>query len=328
MEDTLVSVEGLTKYFPVKGGILQRVKEYIKAVDRVSYRVLPHETFGIVGESGCGKTTLARTMLRLIEATEGAVYFQGENIMDLQGERLKEFRRDAQIVFQNPFSALHPRKMIRDIVSEPLKTHYKMDGDEIVDKLSEILAEVGLTREHMYRYPHEFSGGQRQRIGVARAMILRPKLIVLDEPTAALDVSVQAKILNLFKELQKDYALTYILISHDFSIIDYLCDRIAVMYLGRIVEVAPKREIFHNPLHPYTKALISAIPVPDVKRKSEPIILKGEVPSPINPPSGCHFRTRCPLRTTECAEKEPSLEKVDEGHYVACPLYDRPWREE
>ncbi len=327
VEDPLVSVRGLTKYFPVRGGILLRVKAHIKAVDRVSFGVQPHETFGIVGESGCGKTTLARTMLRLIEPTAGEVSFEGEEVMAFRGERMKGFRKDAQIVFQNPFSALHPRKMVKDIVGEPLKVHYEMESDEVVDRVSETLADVGLTKEHMYRYPHEFSGGQRQRIVVARALILRPKLIVLDEPTAALDVSVQAKILNLLKALQKEYALTYVLISHNFSIIDYLCDRIAVMYLGRIVEVAPKKELFSNPLHPYTRALISAIPVPDLRKKSEPIILKGEVPSPMNPPSGCHFRTRCPLRAPECAEEEPQLGEVAEGHLVACPLYEKPWME-
>lgn len=316
-------MKGLVKYFPVRSGLLLRVGAYVKAVDDVTFDVRPHETFGVVGESGCGKTTLARTMLRLIEPTRGEIGFDGEDITRIQGERLKEFRRDAQIVFQNPFTALHPRKMIKDIVGEPLRVHYSMGSGEVTERVAETLGDVGLSEEHLYRYPHEFSGGQRQRIVVARAIILRPKLIVLDEPTAALDVSVQAKILNLLSELQDEYKLTYILISHNLSIIDYMCDSIAVMYLGKLVEEAPKRELYNNPRHPYTRALISAIPIPDLKVEFTPIILKGEVPSPMNPPSGCHFRTRCPYKRDECETTEPVLESVDGGHRVACHF----WRE-
>ncbi len=318
MNDTLLSVNNLVKHFPVRAGLLLRTTGYIKAVDDVSFGISSNETFGVVGESGCGKTTLARSILRLIEPTGGEVLFEGENVLDLEGDELKGFRREAQIVFQNPFSALHPRKMIKDIVGEPLKVNSNLSDEEIMGEVLQSLLDVGLTEEHMYRYPHEFSGGQRQRVVVARALIMRPKLVLLDEPTAALDVSVQAKILNLLKRLQKEYSLTYMLISHDFSIIDYLCDRIGVMYLGKLIEVASKEELLKSPQHPYTKALISAIPVPDVKRKSKPIILEGEVPSPLNPPSGCRFRTRCPEASERCAAETPPMMEISPGHYVAC----------
>ena len=318
MSSPLLSVNNLVKHFPVKGGLLLRTRGYIKAVDDVSFNINSNETFGVVGESGCGKTTLARSILRLIEPTDGEVLFEGENVLDLEGDELKGFRREAQIVFQNPFSALHPRKMIKDIIGEPLKVNSDLSDEEIMGEVLQSLLDVGLTEEHMYRYPHEFSGGQRQRVVIARSLIMRPKLVLLDEPTAALDVSVQAKILNLLKRLQKEYSLTYMLISHDFSIIDYLCDRIGVMYLGKLIEVAPKEELLLSPQHPYTKALISAIPVPDVKRKSTPIILEGEVPSPLNPPSGCRFRTRCPRATERCGAETPPMIEVSPGHYVAC----------
>ncbi|MEM2997291.1 MAG: ABC transporter ATP-binding protein [Candidatus Bathyarchaeia archaeon] len=297
------------------------MRGYVKAVDDVSFRVNPQETYGIVGESGSGKTTLARSVLRLIEPTRGKIFFEGSDVTKIQGEALKEFRRNAQIIFQNPYSALHPRMMIRDIVGEPLKVHYKMKNEELIDKVVETLRHVGLDEEHMYRYPHEFSGGQRQRIVIARAIILRPKLLILDEPTSALDVSVQAKILNLLRDLQREFKLTYILISHHFAIIDYMCDRIAVMYLGKIIEEAPKKELFENPLHPYTKALISAIPVPDPKKKTNPILLEGEIPSPVNPPLGCRFITRCIFRKAECGKASPVLEEVEKGHFVACPFW-------
>jgi oligopeptide/dipeptide ABC transporter ATP-binding protein len=321
VELPLLSVENLVKYFPIRGGLLLRVKGHVKAVDDVSFKVLPQETYGIVGESGSGKTTLARTILRLIEPTRGRIFFEGNDITKIQGELLKEFRRNAQIIFQNPYSALHPRMMIKDVVGEPLKIHFKMKNEEIIDEVMKTLHHVGLDEEHMYRYPHEFSGGQRQRIVIARAIILKPKLLVLDEPTSALDVSVQAKILNLLRDLQREFKLTYILISHHFAIIDYMCDRIAVMYLGKILEEAPKKEIFDNPLHPYTKALISAIPIPDPKNKINPIILKGEIPSPINPPLGCRFISRCPSKRAECEKIIPKLEEVEKGHFVACPFW-------
>ncbi len=323
-EDILV-VKDLKKYYPIRGGLLLRIVGYVKAVDGVSFNVKYRETFGIVGESGCGKTTLARTILRLIEPTGGEIYFEGENILSYKGEKLKDFRRKAQIVFQNPYMALHPRKIVRDIVSEPLKIHTDLSKEDIYDRVLEMLEKVGLSEEHMFRYPHEFSGGQRQRIVIARALILNPKLLVLDEPTAALDVSVQAKILNLLKSLQKEFKTTYLLISHNLSIIDYMCDRIAVMYLGKFFEIASKRDLFKRQLHPYTKALISAIPLPepDSGRRERRIILRGEVPSPINPPSGCYFSTRCPYAQPLCREEEPRLEEVDEGHFVACHY----WRE-
>lgn len=323
MQESLLSTENLRKYFPVRGGLLLRIKGNVKAVEQVSFKVFSHETYGIVGESGCGKTTLARLILRLIEPTSGKIFFEGEDITILQGKKLKSFGRSAQIVFQNPFSALHPRMMIKDIVGEPLKVHFAQTNEEVFNTVEENLKAVGLSEEHLYRYPHEFSGGQRQRIVIARAIVLRPKLVILDEPTASLDVSVQAKILNLLMELQREHELTYVLISHNLSLIDYMCDRIMVMYLGRIVEEASKKELFDNPLHPYTQALISAIPVPDLERKAEPIILKGEVPSPMSPPSGCYFRTRCPYVRPECGEKETLLEEVSEGHRVAC----HSWRE-
>lgn len=323
-EDILV-VKDLKKYYPIRGGILLRIRGYVKAVDGVSFNVKYRETFGIVGESGCGKTTLARTILRLIEPTSGEIYFEGENILSYKGKKLKDFRKEAQIIFQNPYMALHPRKIIRDIISEPLKIHTNLSKKDIYDRVLEMLEKVGLSDEHMFRYPHEFSGGQRQRIVIARALILNPKLLILDEPTAALDVSVQAKILNLLKSLQKEFKTTYLLISHNLSIIDYMCDRIAVMYLGKFFEIASKRDLFKRQLHPYTKALISAIPLPepDSGRRKKRIILRGEVPSPINPPSGCYFRTRCPYAQPLCREKEPKLEEVDEGHFVACHY----WRE-
>jgi oligopeptide/dipeptide ABC transporter ATP-binding protein len=321
VELPLLSVENLVKYFPIRGGLLLRVKGHVKAVDDVSFEVLPQETYGIVGESGSGKTTLARTILRLIEPTRGRIFFEGNDITKIQGELLKEFRRNAQIIFQNPYSALHPRMMIKDIVGEPLKIHFKMENEKIIDEVMKTLHHVGLDEEYMYRYPHEFSGGQRQRIVIARAIILKPKLLVLDEPTSALDVSVQAKILNLLRDLQREFKLTYILISHHFAIIDYMCDRIAVMYLGKILEEAPKKEIFDNPLHPYTRTLISAIPVPHPKNKINPIILKGEIPSPINPPLGCRFISRCPFKRAECEKITPTLEEVEKGHFVACPFW-------
>jgi oligopeptide/dipeptide ABC transporter ATP-binding protein len=323
MSNPLFSVNELVKHFPVKGGLLLRTTGYIKAVDGVSFDINSNETFGIVGESGCGKTTLARSVLRLIEPSGGDVFFKGENVIDLKGNELKGFRREAQIVFQNPFSALHPRKMIKDIVGEPLRINSNLGEEEIIDKVIESLLDVGLTEEHIYRYPHEFSGGQRQRVVIARSLIMRPKLVVLDEPTASLDVSVQAKILNLLKRLQKEYNLTYLLISHNFSIIDYLCDRIGVMYLGKLIEVSSKGQLFDNPQHPYTQALISAIPLPDAKRKSEPIILRGEVPSPLNPPSGCRFHTRCQYTKESCSVEEPQLVDIGDGRLVACHRQSR-----
>jgi oligopeptide/dipeptide ABC transporter ATP-binding protein len=322
VEPPLLLVDHLVKYFPIRGGLLLRVKGYVKAVDDVSFKVYPQETYGIVGESGSGKTTVARTILRLIEPTKGRIFFEGNDITKIQGEQLRKFRRNAQIIFQNPYSALHPRMMIKDIVGEPLKIHFKMRNEEVIDEVVKTLHDVGLGEEHMYRYPHELSGGQRQRVVIARAIILKPKLLVLDEPTSALDVSVQAKILNLLKDLQKKFKLTYILISHHFAVVDYMCDRIAVMYLGKIVEEAPKNELFENPLHPYTKALISAIPIPDPKRKVNPILLKGEIPSPVNPPPGCRFASRCPFKRTECEKITPTLEEVKKDHFVACPFWE------
>jgi len=321
MGGQLIEVKGLKKYFPIKGGVFQRVTGFVRAVDGVSFNIKQGDIFGLVGESGCGKTTLGRTCLRLVEPTSGEINFEGFDLLNLNLNEMQKVRRDMQMVFQDPFSSLHPRKMVKDIVGEGLVIHGLAKGPELQEKVLQTLEKVGLKKEHLYRYPHEFSGGQRQRIGIARALILNPKLIVLDEPTSALDVSVQAKILNLLLKLQKDLSLTYLFISHNLSVIEYMSDRIAVMYVGKIVEMGTKVELFEEPLHPYTKALFSAIPIPDPDFKHEKIILKGDVPSPLNPPSGCRFHPRCPYSRPSCEENEPELINVGNGHLVACPFW-------
>ena len=319
--EPLIEVKELKKYFPVRGGLFQRVTGFVRAVDGVAFDIKRGEIFGLVGESGCGKTTLGRACLRLIEPTSGEVSFDGIGLLKLKLNEMQKMRRDMQMVFQDPFSSLHPRKMVKDIVGEGLVIHGLAKGPELQERVLSSLKRVGLKREHLYRYPHEFSGGQRQRIGIARALVLNPKLVILDEPTSALDVSVQAKILNLLLELQKEFGLTYLFISHNLSVIEYMSDRIAVMYVGKIVEMGTKVEIFENPLHPYTKALFSAIPIPDPDFKHEKIILKGDVPSPLNPPSGCRFHPRCPYKKPSCKENEPELIDMGNGHFVACPFY-------
>ncbi len=316
--DTIILAKDLKKYFPVRGGVFSRVVDYVHAVDGVSIDIKKGETFGLVGESGCGKTTFGRTLMRLIEPDGGRIVFNGEDITKIKGKDLAEIRREMQIVFQDPFSSLNPRMTIKKIVGEPLLLN-GIKGKDLRERVIDLLALVGLNEEHMNRYPHEFSGGQRQRLCIARAIATNPKFIVLDEPTSALDVSVQAQILNLLIDLQNRLGMGYLMISHDLSVVRHISQRVAVMYLGKIVEKGKTEEIFENPLHPYTKALLSAVPVPDPDRKRNRILLTGDVPSPVNPPSGCRFHPRCPYVKEICKEKEPEL-KGDERS-VACWLY-------
>lgn len=320
----LVEVRGLTKYFAQRGGLFGlRAQPAVRAVDGVSLAVRRQETLGVVGESGCGKTTLGRCMLRLIEPTGGKILFEGVNILALDPAEMRRRWRDMQMVFQNPFSSLDPRLSVLSLVSEPLRTHTDLRGEELAARVVELLEQVGLEKGHLYRYPHEFSGGQCQRIALARALALNPKLLVLDEPTSALDVSVQAQILNLLQELQREFSLTYLFISHDLSVVQHISDRIAVMYLGQVVELSTSEAIFGKALHPYTEALLSSTPVPDPDTKRKRIILEGGVPSPINPPPGCRFHPRCPKVMPLCSQAEPELIDVGNGHLVACHLVSK-----
>ncbi|RME47443.1 MAG: dipeptide ABC transporter ATP-binding protein [Chloroflexi bacterium] len=319
----LIEVKNLVKYFPVRGGFLQRVQAWVKAVDDVSFTIRRGETFGLVGESGCGKTTIGRTILRLIPATAGKVFFDGKDVFAASERELKELRRDMQIIFQDPFSSLDPRMPIGDTIAEGLLVHGIGDRTERRRIVQDSLMKVGLHPEHARRFPHEFSGGQRQRIGIARALALKPKFIVCDEPVSALDVSIQSQVLNLLRDLQRDMGLTYLFIAHNLSVVEHISDRVGVMYLGKMVEVTDRETLYSNPLHPYTKALMSAIPIPDPNLKRERIILKGDVPSPLNPPAGCRFHPRCPVAIDVCSKIEPKL--VDVGtdgteHLVACHL--------
>jgi peptide/nickel transport system ATP-binding protein/oligopeptide transport system ATP-binding protein len=314
----LVQVKNLVKYFPVRGGVLQRVVAWVKAVDDVSFTIRQGETVGLVGESGCGKTTVGRTMLRLIEPTSGSVIFDGVEVFKLRGRELKEMRRNMQIIFQDPYASLDPRMPIGESIAEGLKIHNIGTPRQRYEIVIEMLRKVGLEDYHARRYPHEFSGGQRQRIGIARALALRPKFIVADEPVSALDVSIQSQVLNILKDLQKEFGLTYLFIAHNLSVVEHISDRVAVMYLGKIVEMAEREELFRNPLHPYTQALMSAIPIPDPSLKRERIILQGDVPSPLNPPSGCRFHPRCPVAFEHCAFQEPPFKEVSPDHWVAC----------
>lgn len=311
--DELVRVRGLVKHFPVEGS-----DDVVRAVDGVTFEIIGGETLGLVGESGCGKSTVGRCILRLIEPTAGEINFDGRDVRALNKSELRELRREMQIIFQDPYASLNPRMRVRDIVGEPLVIHGPKDKEEKRARVAELLRKVGLDPDYMNRYPHEFSGGQRQRIGIARALALNPKLIVADEPVSALDVSVQAQVVNLLQDLQAEFGLTYLFISHGLAVVEHISTRVAVMYLGRIVEVASAEELYAHPLHPYTQALLSAIPIPDPKRKRDRIILTGDVPTPINPPSGCRFRTRCPSAIAECAQIDPDLREVAPGHTVAC----------
>lgn len=309
----LVDVRGLVKHFPVEGS-----DDVVRAVDGVSFAIMRGETLGLVGESGCGKSTVGRCLLRLIEPTAGKVTFDGRDVFSLGKSDLRQLRREMQIVFQDPYASLNPRMKVGDIVGEPLVIHKIGTKSERRDRVAELLRRVGLDPDYRNRYPHEFSGGQRQRIGVARTLALNPKLIVADEPVSALDVSVQAQVVNLLQDLQKEFGLTYLFISHGLAVVEHISTRVAVMYLGRIVEIASAAELYLRPLHPYTQALLSAIPIPDPKRGRERIVLQGDVPTPINPPSGCRFRTRCPIAIDECARIDPELREVSPGHAVAC----------
>lgn len=317
----LLEVKGLKKYFPIRAGIFGKPQGYVKAVDNVSFSVQEGETLGIVGESGCGKSTTGRTILRLTEPTGGEVVFQGQNLSALKVDAIRKIRRDMQIVFQDPYASLNPRMTIGSILEEPLKIHGLAAGAERKQRVKELLEIVGLTEYHYDRYPHEFSGGQRQRIGIARALITKPKLIVADEPVSALDVSIQSQILNLMKDLQEQFKLTYMFISHDLSVVRHISDRVGVMYLGRLVELAPKMMLYENPLHPYTQALLSAVPHPNPRENRERIILSGDVPSPANPPTGCAFHTRCGACMEICKTEMPELKQTLDGHWVACHIY-------
>lgn len=319
--ETILEVKNLVKYFPItKGFIFQRQVGAVKAVDDVSFSIRQGETLGLVGESGCGKTTTGRVILRLMEPTAGDASFEGRSIFKLSKEELRRMRRNMQIIFQDPYSSLNPRMTVGDIIGEPLEIHNLARGKEKVRRVQELLDVVGLSPYHANRYPHEFSGGQRQRIGIARALAVNPKLIICDEPVSALDVSIQAQVLNLLEELQKEFGLTYLFIAHDLSVVKHISDRIAVMYLGRIVEVAPTEELFANPQHPYTEALLSAVPIPDPAMRRQRIVLPGDVPSPINPPKGCRFHTRCNYVQDGCRVNDQPLLDVGAGHHVACEV--------
>jgi oligopeptide transport system ATP-binding protein len=318
MAQPLLEVRNLKKYFPIKGGIFSKTIGHVQAVDGISFSLFPGETVGLVGESGCGKSTAARAILRLIEPSAGEVIFEGQDILQLGKKPMRSLRRQMQIIFQDPYASLNPRMTVASIVGEPLEIHKIAKGREKEEKVANILEKVGLRPEHMRRYPHEFSGGQRQRIGIARALALNPKLIIGDEPVSALDVSIQAQVINLLEDLQQEFNLTYLIIAHDLSVVEHISDRVAVMYLGKIVEMSTDRELYQNPSHPYTEALLSAVPRPDPTIKKQRIILPGDVPSPINPPSGCRFHTRCLYAKADCKTVEPQLEDIGGGHYVAC----------
>jgi peptide/nickel transport system ATP-binding protein len=320
LREALVEVKQLKKYYPITGGIFGRTIGHVKAVDDVSFAIRKGEAFGLVGESGSGKSTTGRTILRLTDKTAGEVKYKGVDLHAVIKQELRRLRPSMQFIFQDPYSSLNPRLRVGDAIGEALMDHGLADKSEIRERVQEVLALCGLAPYHIDRFPHEFSGGQRQRIGIARSIILQPEFIVADEPVSALDVSIQAQIINLFSDLQEKKELTYLFISHDLSVVEHLCTRIGVMYLGSLVEIAPRDELFARPLHPYTRALLSAVPIPDPRLKRERIVLRGDIPSPANPPKGCKFHTRCPLATDRCKEEVPVLRLADSDHQVACHL--------
>ncbi len=317
--EEVLTVKNLVKHFPIRGGVFKTIVGWVQAVDDISFHVYKGETFGLVGESGCGKTTAAMTLMRLYNPTSGSAFFGGRDILSIRGSELRGLKKNIQMIFQDPYSSLNPRMRVKNIIAEGIKTHHLASGrQDLLDKVADMMKKVGLSADHMYRFPHEFSGGQRQRIGIARALAVEPKLILCDEPVSALDVSIQAQVVNLLKDLQNQFGFTYVFVAHDLAVIKHISDRIGVMYLGKMVEMTDKRSLFNHPMHPYTRALISAIPIPNPELKKNRTILVGDVPSPINPPSGCRFHTRCPIAQPICKEQEPLFEEKSTGHFVAC----------